>query len=362
MVPPPSGSRCVGAKDSSADRTCQRGPAADRGVGIAPRPDWPGRYPSTLRMVSRSVKRGAQPHSRVARVPSTTQRNWRWSSSAAGKPTRPARKSRRMRRAQEEVGHRDRLAPELAQHRRERHLAGPGHVVDAPDPRLERQDQRPRHVHLVEQLEHRVEAHGGDRPLQPEEVGRGVAHRGPDDVDRPQDHRLDLRVAPDEGLRVHVELDQVAHVAVAVGRQERRLLGQEVGVVGARPVGVGAGEHHHLAHAVAHAQVEDLLGAEQVEAVGLREGDPRVVHDAEVDDGVHLAAAEGLLDPRLAQVHLEVLHVLGPVAERAAVDADHPGLDVEQLGDGAPQVAGDPGDHHGAGRARRLAHGPKPLR
>ena len=71
---------------------------------------------------------------------------------------------------------------------------------------------------------------------------------------------------------------------------------------------------------------------------------PRVVEDPHVDQGPDVPLAEEVLGLALADVELVDLQVLRPAGERPPVDPDDPLLAVQELGEGPPQVAGDPGD------------------
>ena len=126
---------------------------------------------------------------------------------------------------------------------------------------------------------------------------------------------------------------QVAESGQAGRAEQRRLLGEEVGVPARRAVDVGAGEQHHLLHPVARGDVEELLGAGHVEVVGLGGLVARVVLQAQVGDGLDSAPPEDVLDPGLADVELVVLDVLGTVPQRAPVEPDHPGVAVEDPGE-----------------------------
>ena len=73
----------------------------------------------------------------------------------------------------------------------------------------------------------------------------------------------------EEALREHVDLDEVANVAELLAPEQRGLLGEELGVVGARPVDVGAGEHHELRDPVLGHGLEHLAEGHDVPGVVL---------------------------------------------------------------------------------------------
>ena len=71
----------------------------------------------------------------------------------------------------------------------------------------------------------------------------------PEDVHRPQDDRLGLGELPEEALREHVDLDEIADVAEVLPAEERRVLGEELRVARLRAVDVRAREDDELGHA-----------------------------------------------------------------------------------------------------------------
>jgi hypothetical protein len=75
-------------------------------------------------------------------------------------------------------------------------------------------------------------------------------------VHRAEDHRLGLARLPEEGRDHVIDLDEVAHLREALRRHQRRVLGEELRVVGARTVDVRARQHDHLPHAVRLAVLE----------------------------------------------------------------------------------------------------------
>ena len=155
---------------------------------------------------------------------------------------REARDAEPERERQDRLCHRvrdrTRLAAELLEHRRQRHLAGADDVVDAAPAGRERARRSPRRRPATWiELHHRIEAEQDRRPLDPQVVRRRVVHRA-DDVDRAQDHGLDLARAPEERRHEVIDLDEIAHLREPLRGEQRRVLGEELRVVGARAVDV----------------------------------------------------------------------------------------------------------------------------
>jgi hypothetical protein len=144
----------------------------------------------------------------------------------------------------------------------------------------------------------------------------------------------------------HVDLDEVADAREPRGRHQRGVLGEEVRVVRARSVDVGAGEDDDLLHPVLRHRVEHARRAHHVEGVVLLRGHPGVVHDPHVDDRLHVVNAEDVLGLLLPEVELEELHGLRRSRERSTVQANDPLGAVKELGERAPEVPADAGDHH----------------
>ena len=96
-----------------------------------------------------------------------------------------------------------------------------------------------------------------------------------------------------------------------------------------RAVDVRAREDDELRHLELRDVLEELGEAGDVPRVVLGRRGARVVHDAEVDDGLDVAGAEDVLQLLPAEVDLRVLDVLRLVGEGAPVDADDAALAVE---------------------------------
>ena len=134
--------------------------------------------------------------------------------------------------------------------RGERDLAGTDDVVDAAAAGSERGRDRLGDILDMDELHHRIEAEQRRRPLDAQVVRRCVVNRT-DDVDRSQDHGLGLARAPQERRHEVIDLDEVAHLREALRGEQRRFLGEELRVVGARSVDVRARQQHDLRHVVA---------------------------------------------------------------------------------------------------------------
>ena len=115
-----------------------------------------------------------------------------------------------------------------------------------------------------------------------------------EDVRRTQDDRLRVRMLPEERLREHVELDQIAHFAERAGGEERSVFRQELRIVRTRAVHVCTRKEHDLRNIVLAGGVEELLEAEQIPGVMIFPAVARIVHHAEMDQRRHLAVAEDL--------------------------------------------------------------------
>jgi hypothetical protein len=120
--------------------------------------------------------------------------------------------------------------------------------------------------------------------------------------------------------------------------------GEELRVVGARAVHVGAREDDELGHVVLRDVLEQALEAGDVPAVVLRLAGARIVHDPEVHDGGELVLAEDVLRLLFADVDREVLDVLGAAGELAPIDADHLALAVERAREAAAEAPADARD------------------
>ena len=117
----------------------------------------------------------------------------------------------------------------------------------------------------MDELHHRIESRQHPGALQAEIVRRRIAHVGTDDVHGAQHDGLHFRVLPHVLLRVHVDFDQVADVGKVLRPEERRILAEEIVVVGPGTVDGRRTEHHHLLHAVLRGVLEDALGPDHVE-------------------------------------------------------------------------------------------------
>ncbi len=204
---------------------------------------------------------------------------------------------------------------------RKRHLARPSDVEDAanagPQGELDCVDDVP----FVDDLHHRVEAHHHHRTLEPKVVAGGVVDSA-DDVARPKDDGLGVGLPPKEALGEHVQLDKVAHAPELLGPQQRRVLGEELWIVGLRAVDVGPRKHDELRNLVLRHVVEQLLKGDDIPGVALAIASPRVVKDAEVNDRANVAAAEDVFHLFATHVDLMMEDVLGTVVEWAPIDAN----------------------------------------
>ncbi len=261
----------------------------------------------------------------------------------------------------EEVGDGQARPPGVRDEARERQRGRAGEVEDAAHAGAHGLLDGAHHVVLVHHLHHRVEAEERGDGLEAQVVGGRVAHAA-EDVHGAQDHRLGLRALPEEGLRQHVDLDEVADLAEGGAAEEGRVLREELRVVRPRAVDVGAGEHDQLGHLVLGDELEQALEAGHVPGVVLGLADARVVEDAEVDHRREPLLAEDVLRLLAADVELVVLDVLGAAVEGAAVDADDGHLAVEAARQAAAQAAADAGDEDGTlarilGRSVRVRRG-----
>jgi hypothetical protein len=174
-------------------------------------------------------------------------------------------------------------------------------------------------------------------------------------VRRTQDHGSEAREAPEERLRAHVELDQIADLAEGTGAEQGRVFPQKLRVVGARAVDVGTREQHHLLDGEVLDVLEQALQASDVGGVVLSGITARIVSHAQVDERAH-AVAEHVLHARALEVELVVLDVGGPIGKGAAIDADDAALAVQLASEAPAQAAAHARDQHGAVTPRRERH------
>ncbi len=85
----------------------------------------------------------------------------------------------------------------------------------------------------------------------------------------------------------------------------------------------------------------------------------RVVHDAEMHDGLDVAGPEDVFELLPADVDLSVLDVLGLVVERPAIDADDGAVAVEHARQLLSEAAADARDENGAAGGRRNGRRPR---
>src|SRR5262249_16835681 len=161
-----------------------------------------------------------------------------------------------------------------------------------------------------------------------------------------EDAGLDVARLPEERARQVVDLDEVADLRELLGPHERRILAEELRVVGARAVHVGRREDDDFRDRVALAVLEELHRARDVPAVVLVGRLPWIVHDPHVDKRIHIPGAEDVPRLLVSEVDLHVLDVLGPAGKGTPIDADDApaSVAVEASSEDAAEASGDAGD------------------
>ena len=193
----------------------------------------------------------------------------------------------------------------------------------------------------VDQLHHRIEAEQHRRSLDPQVVRRRVVHR-PDDVHRPQDHRLDALRAPQERRHQVIDLDQIAHLREPLRGEQRRVLGEELRVVGARAVDVRA-------TTAARPSARDTPGSTRAASSCRRCSTSRARRARARGscitprwiERVDVAGAEHVARLLAAQIDLVVLDVLRPARHRPAIEPDD--LPAEHRGGAGARRSGRAG-------------------
>ena len=130
-----------------------------------------------------------------------------------------------------------------------------------------------------------------------------------------------------------------------------RLLGEELGVAWLRAVDVRARQHDELGDLELADVLEQLGEAGDVPRVVVGRRGARIVHDAEVDDGLDVAGAEDVLQLLAPDVDLGVVDVLGLVDEGSPVDADDAALAVKHAREVLAEPPADARDEDGARRS-----------
>ena len=151
--------------------------------------------------------------------------------------------------------------------------------------------------------------------------------RGADDVGGAQHDGLDLGVAVDPGAGHVVHLDGVGNLRKLQARAQRLVLGNRDVVARVRAVDMKRRQHHQPPHAMLHAQVHDLLRADDVEIEALACGLFKASGAAQVQHAIKGVVLEDVLDDGLVVVGANDLHPGQLLVQRrtnvAVVDADY---------------------------------------
>src|SRR5690606_15065428 len=126
--------------------------------------------------------------------------------------------------------------------------------------------------------------------------------------------------------------------------EQRRLLGQELRVAGARTISVRRREHDQLRNLEVLRHPEELLEREQISGVPLGARNMRIVGDPEVDDGAEPLAAEALARRALQEIGSDVTDGLRQVNGRPAIESNHRPLTVQRTSDSMPETTTNASD------------------
>ena len=214
---------------------------------------------------------------------------------------------------------------------RERHRLGPGDVEDAAHA-----GHRARARSRARRRDWWMTCIIGSKPMTRRRWGRGAGSSTARCARCPRmctGRRMTVSVSgqlPEEALREHVDLDEIADVAEVLRRRAAaRPRSETAGCSAAGRRRSRSRGRRAWARWNCATYSSSLREAGDVPRVVLGRGRARIVHDAEVHDGLDVAGAEDVLELLAADVDLGVLDVLGLVEEGAAIDADDGALAVK---------------------------------
>ncbi len=197
----------------------------------------------------------------------------------------------------------------------------------------------------MEKLDHGVVTkEGRDHPL-PEVIGRRVVH-GTHNVGWAKNHGLRFGALPEEGLRQHVEFDEVPHRAERRRTQERGIFIEELSVVRPRPVDVRARKNDQLRDVVLRDIIEKPLKCGNIPIVMFAVTHARIVHDPQVHNRRWTLLAHDVARFLAANIDLIMDDVFRLTDERASIDTNHAPLTMKQARDPTTQAATDTGDEN----------------